>query len=391
MALMETETNRSNMKSVHELVVDENIFHLDDTSVHVVEKELIAPTILPQAEPLLDDQLRHIVKVPYRPELDEYFTKFAGHPLVRVMCNQDWEAVKYAWVHGRMPDGRRTFKALLSSPFIDDEERALFTELSSKRNISPTWLILSRNPVDLLMCSTHQSWKSCLNLESDYEKCYYMGIPWLLANPHAFLVFQTTGKLRRYELFNHTIKHFRMLARVWAFSKDGGRFCLVNRKYPYNPGFTAMDPGYLFLTDSWAFEPIPLVKDLYFEDGEDIACRPYLDCGFRELNHDVYKHGSYVPDFNWNNKEGIEEIMELNRLPLCSCCDNTCDEDYYTIDDEPVCYDCCREYYTYCDGCDEYHHNDNTSMWETNNGWYCTEWLEENNYHFCPNCETWHE
>jgi hypothetical protein len=86
-------------------------------------------------------------------------------------------------------------------------------------------LVISLNFADWFLCSTSESWSSCLNLESDCG--YWMGIPGLIGDPNRSLVYITDGKKKNYQ----GIITDRFISRFWMFTGRSGK------KEIFFPGF----------------------------------------------------------------------------------------------------------------------------------------------------------
>lgn len=73
-------------------------------------------------------------------------------------------------------------------------------------------IVFSRNFADWMMCSTGEKWTSCLSLESDYQACFWSGIPGLLGDPNRIMIYITDGNKKTFE----GIEVDKMISRAWG-------------------------------------------------------------------------------------------------------------------------------------------------------------------------------
>lgn len=71
--------------------------------------------------------------------------------------------------------------------------------------------VISCNPMDFLMVSTSESWKSCLNLDSEHSSCFYTGLPAMINDKNRAIMYLTDGTYK--EFFD--IRTERFLSRTW--------------------------------------------------------------------------------------------------------------------------------------------------------------------------------
>ena len=85
--------------------------------------------------------------------------------------------------------------------FNEYEIKNIFEIIGSKKigNKNKLYLVLSLNFADWFLCSTKESWTSCLNLDSDYENAYWTGLPGLIGDKNRALVYLTDGTKKEYE------------------------------------------------------------------------------------------------------------------------------------------------------------------------------------------------
>jgi len=137
----------------------------------------------------------------------------------------------------------KLFKVLLNSGFIDKQlEERISQARASLKNLR---LVISRNPIDYLMCSTGQSFTSCMSILSETRSCYYMGLPYLTLDPNRAVIFLTDG-IKEYNLIDtrsldskhplvmlfgpkaHAkVEYFNMLQRSWLLLDKSSNLIIV--------------------------------------------------------------------------------------------------------------------------------------------------------------------
>lgn len=133
---------------------------------------------------------------------------------------------------------------------IEDQKKAnkivssivdLVSELVGKYKMpsrSEIQLVVSLNPIDWLLCSTKESWSSCLSLESSYM--YWMGLPSLIGDKNRVLFYLTDGTKKNF-LGMETDK---FLSRSWGTlireKKTHRTLLAYTREYPNRIGLYAL-------------------------------------------------------------------------------------------------------------------------------------------------------
>ena len=83
---------------------------------------------------------------------------------------------------------------------------------NKKINLNSMIIVFSRDPIDMLMASTGESWSSCISLDSSYEEAFWSGLPSLFTSRNRMIVYLTDGRKKE----EHRLKVDRMLMRSWA-------------------------------------------------------------------------------------------------------------------------------------------------------------------------------
>lgn len=134
--------------------------------------------------------------------------------------------------------------------------------------------VVSLNPVDWLLCSTEESWSSCLNIKSGY--LYWVGLPSLIGDKNRALVYLTDGN-KKY--FNGMVVD-KLLSRSWvllAREKKTNRLLLdFAREYPNVLGLRQLVKQYI---------PIPILEEER-DDNKKYVGRYYIESINLEAGYD---------------------------------------------------------------------------------------------------------
>ena len=101
-------------------------------------------------------------------------------------------------------------------------------------------LVISFDFADWLLCSSSESWTSCLNLNSNYGACFWHGLPALMGDPNRCYIYLTDGTKKSF----HGIEVDRVIARAWGIMGEDDKIYL-NKSYP-TKNFSAQDVEYIF-------------------------------------------------------------------------------------------------------------------------------------------------
>lgn len=73
-------------------------------------------------------------------------------------------------------------------------------------------IVFSLNFADWFLCSTGESWTSCLNLSSNYDSCYWTGLPGTIVDKNRVLLYVTDETAKEYR----GITAEKIISRTWA-------------------------------------------------------------------------------------------------------------------------------------------------------------------------------
>lgn len=105
--------------------------------------------------------------------------------------------------------------------YISDRKMSKFNEAHE--------IVLSANFADWFLCSTAESWDSCLDLESKYDCAYWSGLPGLIGDKGRIMIYITNGDKKEY----NKIKVDRNIFRVFGILGENNTIAL-SKTYPIN-------------------------------------------------------------------------------------------------------------------------------------------------------------
>ena len=274
--------------------------------------------------------------------------------------------------------GQKLFKFLLKKGYFDQTQVETVTTIRDNSD----WFCISKNPVDLLFCSTGHSWGSCISLESDYERAYYMGLPVVLVDPDRYIIFSGSKKKHSYRVKGLDIEYHKYYSRSWGIATDDGRFVVV-KSYPE----TKVD-FCTVITELLGIETVPDNGDkgreeweasgknyqsntfhetLYNENGDRISIYHDTYCGWNEEKERRYQGGytsGHIDDTTYTYMSGFDYLYHISDLERCAqiyCteCDDSYDEDDDDyegtyVDGNWYCSTCFDRLFGHCSQCEEY-------------------------------------
>ena len=90
-------------------------------------------------------------------------------------------------------------------------EKAAESSLSKNKKL---FIVISLNFADWFLCSTRESWTSCLSLESSYSDLYWSGLPGLIGDKNRAMIYITDKTKKNYK----GIITDKFIARSWMLS-----------------------------------------------------------------------------------------------------------------------------------------------------------------------------
>lgn len=265
--------------------------------------------------------------------------------------------------------------------------------LTKKNNIK---LVISVNYADFFLCSTSESWSSCLSLQTDYEYAYWTGLPGLIGDKSRVLIYITDGKQKEF----HGIKVDSMMCRTWGILCDDGKIHLLNW-YPQEM-LKAKELNEIFdkkLFSSEAdFTSKRPVYPLWNDDGNSVFIYQDYTCFTPEgyiangaSGHGYFQNFSFgVPYFGdlYDIPESFESLMQRGEniedyvyegSEICCDCGDIIqyEEDVeWGPDNRPYCSSCFDENYYNCECGNTAHRDDLVEDYGTGE-YYCPQCADE--------------
>lgn len=246
-------------------------------------------------------------------------------------------------------------------------------------------VVISKNFADWFLCSSAETWSSCLNLESKHSSSHWQGLPALLGDKDRVMFYITDGTKKTYK----GITVDKILARTWGILDNKNVFNTI-KFYP----FEILSIEELNKTTNI---PISIIKSNFVSKNSIIPIfYKYSDpkflvssfifqdkTSFVKMNDGYHLHfcsgnGYYtiVKNLSKNTEdiqqisvfdftEGLSSLKDNNakitsffkRISLseerCTCCGNIIREgyDFHTIEERIICDRCFNRYYYHCNMC----------------------------------------
>lgn len=263
--------------------------------------------------------------------------------------------------------------------------------ITKKNNIKA---VISANFADWFLCSTGESWSSCLSLTTDYEYAYWTGLPGLIGDKNRVMVYITNGKKKNF----HGIEVDSMITRCWGILGEDGKINILTW-YP-NTMIPTKELNNIFGKDIFANEketedndwvskhPIrPLWNSegksrFIYQDYSTFTNKGYIKnsdsghCYFRynELGETRYGDMYDIPETFENLMEMGHTIdnYEYDNYVCCDCGERINDDEVYNAPNGDVmCSYCFNESYFYCVSCNRTEHFDDGVTNESTGEIYC--------------------
>jgi hypothetical protein len=342
-------------------------FSLDERSINIFDKELSNRFIDDVYQNFgLDNQRKRIVipKEKYE-DFDQgwyyfkiYFDKFYSENKITY---EDF-------ISGKI--GSRRLADEVAS-FYDDEPYVFDKSMKIGKVRLPKnktlYLVLSCNFADWFLCSTAESWHSCLDLNSSYQSAYWANLPGLIIDKNRAMIYITDGTKKYYR--GITVDKF--ISRTWVLLNDTNSICSV-KEYPLgimsgkmlNETFDTKIKCINF--DFVSKYPLDF---LYTKNG--ISIFPYLDrAKIKSIDKKYFiigtnggyggsygykSDGSPFDGSQYNYENGLDDLIKENKEIINFCgIQYSCEECGIGLVEEDVHFGKNNE--TYCSSCfDELH------------------------------------
>ena len=294
----------------------------------------------------------------------------------------------------------KLIKYMTKHNLMSQSEAEDITTAKAKDNL---YLCVSRNPIDMLFCSTNQPFSSCLSLNSTHSAAYYMGCGALAADPNRAIIFLTNGKLRKYVIDHHEFKHFAYMSRAWIILMRRNNW-LVDKIYPHQ----VLDFDRLLnsIGQKTFRSDRKITSQFNFElpyNQENKRNFVYLDNILLSINqktgkalYDTYRGctgARFACSYDWDNGfhsiDDFEDLYSGVNTTICGVCgDREQIEAMFHLEtvDQCLCDRCYDIHGFYCESCNRYFYKDDGQYVDYTEEWVCCDCLS-NNFTECDNCQ----
>jgi len=364
--MMYPESNSKNLKDFEEYILP-YFFYNKESNKRIIDRlhEVSSDNDYLDSLLKLNSQKRAFYLLKKEASNDEIYKKYYSlilkyipntMPEINNITNYD------NFINNKITIGKQQFKLikyLIDKKGVPKEEIEKITSLKNSKN--DVYLCLTRNPIDYLFASTNQSFSSCISL--DYNCSHNMGLGGLCVDPNRFMLFLTSGAIRRYTLREKEIKHFRYIARTWCLlGKDD--YIKIVRQYPSNSIETKSifeDLKLNFYSDTdftskFSFKPV------LFENGniamiylDTIGVKyDYLDnTAYYSCNNynKIYDIIDFDCSYNFNNIQSFDDLEDICRYICCVCDERLHEDNVYASNGDVYCeYHYYQNFYS-CERC----------------------------------------
>lgn len=275
-------------------------------------------------------------------------------------------------------------------------------------------VVISFNYADWFLCSTGESWGSCLNLNGSSAN-YWYGLPGLIGDKNRVMIYITNGEKKNC----YGIQTDKFLYRTWALLDNEERLNIV-RWFPREDigndslyDLIQEKTGwkinrYKTLADNGDFTSLHELNLIYSND--NISLFPYLDYADFTSGEETYiisgesgmlhkkKGGNgnvYLDEYySYDDFCSLGDLMDNDtnicdarkiHSKYCEYCSRTIqyeDYEYYTPDGEIICERCFDNNYFHCQHCGEVEHNEN-GIYVDGVGMVCNDACFHDHYFMC--------
>ncbi len=192
--------------------------------------------------------------------------------------------------------------------FIHEHVKSNFEHISSFRLPKDKMkIVISFNFADWLLCSTGESWSSCLNLNTDISDAFWFGLPGLMGDLNRGMIYLNNGKTKEYL----GIEVDKFIKRAWfLLTEEGTIHC--PRTYPDNgPSARKMLRSFfdrhIIETENYVVDEKGMATKHEIErinNSDDMMLLPYLDGFYMIDGNDYYLYagaGEYFTKDSYHN------------------------------------------------------------------------------------------
>ena len=323
------------------------------------------------------------------------FLSNVNHPLVSDYNLTDYEVFRAKRVY--IPEKKqeiRLFKFIINNGILSQDQVDFINEISNNKDL---YFVVSRNPLDILFCSTDQAYSSCLSIDSDLKYCY--GLLSGTLDPALAIGYFTDGTLYQHEIKNCYFMHFRYQQRQFIHICKRSRV-RIDAVYPCmrfsmkdflaELGFIDTYEGYRTPMEApWAF-----IRPLFVD--RKTTALPYRDHHGLKIvkkngktyakSHETGQTGSWFdfPGMPFRQAYEFEDLLEPG-ASCHNCGDSIHEDEINPLDDGVYCNDCFNDLFFHCEGCEE-HHDRSEAVYIHGDDIYICGYCFGNHYFQCDHC-----
>jgi hypothetical protein len=200
-------------------------------------------------------------------------------------------------------------------------------------------LILTKNFLDFLFCSSTSDYSSCYSLSSEYSNMAWSGIPTLFKQKNIFMLYVTDNRISKKIEQKLNIKTPTINARAWCYLayKDNTPYLVIGKIYGdltllkdfiLMSGYPFIDINYnQLLTNIHEYKFNFNNDDIVKTNGYEL--HPYYDNLILKGNKSVVRNsGSYSDFMQFDNGNSYYHLLEYG-YQVCEFDSNEEDEDYW--------------------------------------------------------------
>lgn len=409
---MKIEKEKKNMKNFRDLLPD--FFYTGTTEIRI--KKALNPLTrdfkhrqADKAFAVSDKDLRAWYRVETAAEDDRAYKEYRfridrhSHPYIYKYNLKAYHVFKSGIVQAGKQQ-MKLFKFILKNGILPQSAIEIITTLKDNDD-GDLYFCVSRSPVDLMFCSTRQSYSSCMSLDSDC--CYWLSTGALTADPNRAIGFFTNGKLHKAIIRGRTFRFYKYNQRAFLHLVSNGQI-FIDREYPSlrhdttevmkSAGYDATRDQTVRFTSQFNFIP-PMIRDPH---GDNQMALPYFDyIGYKDfrvkgkLRVSLDTQGLSGSPLHFPINGGFDALNCIDDLYndddedrfTCEECGDThhIDDMIYGPDECYYCRDCADDAFTLCGHCNELAFD--SDMFDTEEDGLICHRCYENHYMECRECQ----
>ena len=305
----------------------------------------------------LGDDHRRFIEVEIEPEKDEAFSFY-----INQLMRTDKVFNPALLEHQTFKEGiffengqqMKLFKFILKNSLLPQADIDKINTL--RMNTKKKFIMISRNPIDFMFCSTNQPFSSCTSANNTSNSSYFFSLPGLATDPNRLLLALIEEPPTNFTMSDHTFTHYRYAIRSFAILTTDDLLVLI-RYYPAPKiKFSSLIPDVLRVMEpnsclsykqtesKFEFDPVRLKSK--------ILAMTYLEGGFflEVTKNKKLKWTSKTPKLTIQNYHmvsgsfGRYNIEDSKKFIQCKLCENRFGSvDLFSLQGEYYCKFCMQD------------------------------------------------